>query len=141
MVNPMDTNAKGEVINMTERPRICSECQTRTEFKKITVEHERNGIRVQVSEVPAMVCPNCGTRSFPPGVANRIIMAVNEMMAAAERARQLVPDFQYLVSMTTPAAQIAEQQASYQAAQARQGKGESDASERSYDPQPSDNHT
>jgi YgiT-type zinc finger domain-containing protein len=125
---------------VNKRPRICSECQTRTEFRKITVEHERNGIRVQVSEVPAMVCPNCGTRSFPPGVTDRIIVAVNEMMAAAERARQLVPDFQYLVSMTTPATQVAEQQASYQAVQMRQGKGDSDASEGSHDAQPGDDH-
>ena len=59
---------------MDERPRICSECRTRTEFKKVTVEYERNGIKVQISDVPAMVCPNCGRRSFLPGVADKIIV-------------------------------------------------------------------
>lgn len=82
--------------------------------KALTVEYERNGITVQVSDVPAMVCPNCGTRSFPPGIADKIIGAVNEMLAAAERTRQQVPDLErYLVSMTTPATRAAEQQASY----------------------------
>jgi len=120
----MDASAEEEIVDMNERPRICSECRTRMEFKKITIEYERNGIRVQVSEVPAMVCPHCGTRSFPPGVTDRIIVAVNEMLAAAERTRQLAPDFQYLVSMTTPATQVAEQQASYQAM--KQEKGDSE---------------
>lgn len=93
---------------MDERPIICSECRTRTEFKKVTVEYERNGIKVQISDVPAMVCPNCGRRSFLPGVA------VNEMLAAAECARQQVPDFErYLVLMTTPTPQVAEQQTGY----------------------------
>ena len=59
---------------MDERPRICSECRTRTEFKKVTVEYERNGIKVQILDVPAMVCPNCGRRSFLPGVADKIIV-------------------------------------------------------------------
>lgn len=136
VVNPLDASAEGEIVDMNERPRICSECRTRTEFKKITVEYERNGIRVQVSEVPAMVCPNCGARSFPPGVADRIIMVVNEMLAATERARQLVPDFQYLVSMTAPATQVAEQQTSYQAV--KQEEGDSNAGERPHDAQPGD---
>ncbi len=101
-------------MDMDERPRICSECRTRTEFKKVTVEYERNGIRVQVSEVPAMVCPNCGARSFPPGVTDKIIVAVNEMLSAAERTRQRVPDFgRYLISITTPVTGVAEQQTSY----------------------------
>ncbi len=102
-------------MDINEQPRICSECRTRTEFKKVTVEYERNGIRVQVSEVPAMVCPRCGTRSFPPGVTDKIIVAVNEMLSAAERTRQQVPDFErYLVSMTTPVVGVAEQKASYE---------------------------
>lgn len=99
---------------MDERPRICSECRTRTEFKKVTVEYERNGIKVQISDVPAMVCPNCGRRSFLPGVTDKIIVAVDEMLAAAECARQQVPDFErYLVLMTTPPPQMAEQQTGY----------------------------
>ena len=136
VVNPMDPGAKREVIDMDERPRICSECQTRTEFKKITVEHEQNGIRVQVSEVLAMVCPNCGTRSFPPGVTDRIIVAVSEMLAAAERARQRVPDFQYSVSTTTTPVPIAEQRAGYQAE--TQEQGDPDVSERPHDLQSND---
>ena len=45
---------------------ICSECQTPTELRDITITFERNGIRAAMSGIPAMVCPHC-VQEYVPG--------------------------------------------------------------------------
>ncbi len=66
--------------------------------------------------MPAMVCPNCGAKSFPPGVADEVIMTINEMLAAAEKARQWAPDFRwYSLSIGAPTSQLAEEPVAYKA--------------------------
>jgi len=67
-----------------KRARICSDCHTQTEFRLVTEEYERGGVRVRISGIPAMVCPNCGSVSFPAGVTNRIAEAANALFAVAE---------------------------------------------------------
>ncbi len=67
-----------------KRPRLCSDCRHRTEWREVTQEYERNGLRVRLAGLPAMVCPHCGSISFPPGVAHKIVTAVNAFFALLE---------------------------------------------------------
>ena len=67
-----------------EKTRKCSDCHNRTEFKGISQEYERDGIRIVISGIGAFVCPVCGSISFPPGVANKIVKAFDALYALAE---------------------------------------------------------
>ncbi len=69
------------------RARLCSDCHTRTEFRFVTEEYERGGVRVRISGIPAMVCPNCGAVSFPAGVTTRVAEAANALFAVTEEQR------------------------------------------------------
>lgn len=63
---------------------MCSDCHSPTEFRVVTEEYERGGVRVRISGIPAMVCPNCGAVSFSAGVTTRIAEAANALCAVAE---------------------------------------------------------
>ena len=69
----------------------CTDCGTPMEFKAISREFEREGLRVRITGIPAAVCPRCGDVSFAPGVADGIVKAANAMFElAAERHRGLL---------------------------------------------------
>ena len=57
----------------------CTDCGTRMEFKTISREFEREGLRVRLTGIPAAVCPNCGDISLAPGEADKIVKAANAM--------------------------------------------------------------
>lgn len=79
---------------------ICSECQTPTELREITIEFDRKGIKAAMSGIPAMVCPSCGQEYVPGEVAGDVIDTVSRTIDATEallkrtdhRRRELFPD-------------------------------------------------
>jgi YgiT-type zinc finger domain-containing protein len=81
--------------------KICTECkQAKTQFQLVSMEFEREGVQVTVEGIPAMVCPNCGETAFAPGVAEQVIAAANEMLAAASQAKKKAPQLhQYIVEV------------------------------------------
>ena len=66
----------------------CSECGGPVRSRKIKQEFEREGIRVSVSGVRALVCNRCGEVYFPPGGAQALVEAANGLFALARRTRQ-----------------------------------------------------
>jgi YgiT-type zinc finger domain-containing protein len=76
-----------KTVRTMKKARLCSECrQARMEFRVSAMEFEEDGIHVKVSGVRAMVCPNCGATSFPPGVMDEILKTVNAVFEAAKKA-------------------------------------------------------
>jgi YgiT-type zinc finger domain-containing protein len=66
----------------------CSECGGSVRTRKIKQEFEREGIRVSVAGVRALVCSRCGEVYFPPGGAQALVEAANGLFALARRNRQ-----------------------------------------------------
>ncbi len=66
----------------------CSECGGAVRYRAITQEFEREGLRVSISGVRALVCSKCGEIYFEPGGAQALTEAVNCMFALAKRNRQ-----------------------------------------------------
>jgi len=62
-----------------ERPRLCADCRHQTRWQEVSHEFERDGLRVRISGIPAMVCPNCGAVSYPASVSDRILTAANSL--------------------------------------------------------------
>lgn len=62
----------------------CSDCGAEMEPKEVSQEYEREGLRVRIDGIPAMVCPNCGDISFAPGIANKIVRAANILFELTE---------------------------------------------------------
>ena len=56
------------------------------------MEFERKGVQVKIEGIPAMVCPNCGEKAFAPGIAEQVIAAANEMLAAADKVKKKAPN-------------------------------------------------
>jgi len=54
-----------------------------------TFEYEENDILVEVSNVPAWICPDCDDVSFPPGVSQQLITSVRELITATRRSRAI----------------------------------------------------
>jgi len=79
---------------------VCSECQTKTELRQITIEFERKGIRAVMSGIPAMVCPNCAGKYVPGDIAGDVIDTVSRTIDETEglfrrseaRRKKLVSD-------------------------------------------------
>jgi YgiT-type zinc finger domain-containing protein len=66
----------------------CLECGGSVRTRKIKQEFEREGIRVSVSGVRALVCSRCGEVYFAPGGAQALVEAANGLFALALRNRQ-----------------------------------------------------
>lgn len=64
--------------------KVCSECQTKTEPRDITIEFERKNIRATMSGIPAMVCPNCGEKYIPGDIAGDVIGIVSRTIDETE---------------------------------------------------------
>lgn len=65
------------------RPRICSDCGTQTEWSETEQEYARDGVRVRLSGLPAMVCPQCGSVSFTAETTDHILEAANALFKVA----------------------------------------------------------
>ena len=66
----------------------CSECGGEVRSRTITQEFEREGLRVSVSGIRALVCTACGEVYFEPGGAQALMEAANSLFAFARRNRQ-----------------------------------------------------
>lgn len=66
----------------------CSECGGPVRGRKIKQEFEREGVRVSVAGVRALVCTRCGEVYFAPGGAQALVEAANGLFALARRNRQ-----------------------------------------------------
>jgi len=45
----------------------------------VSHEFERDGLRVRISGIPAMVCSNCGVVSYSAGVPDKILAAADSL--------------------------------------------------------------
>ncbi len=61
---------------------LCANCRRQIEWREASQEFERDGLRVRISGIPAMVCPHCGAISYPAGVPDKIIAATNSLFMA-----------------------------------------------------------
>jgi RNA polymerase subunit RPABC4/transcription elongation factor Spt4 len=86
---------------MTGKPiPVCGEHQTKKEWRPTTFEYNDEGIRVQVPNVLAWVCPQDGEASFTPETADELIATLRELAAIAKRARERRPVFtEYIVAV------------------------------------------
>ena len=66
----------------------CSECGGAVRYRTITQEFEREGMRVCVSGIRALVCTACGEVYFEPGGAQALVEAVDGLFALAKRNHQ-----------------------------------------------------
>lgn len=56
--------------------------------RSIEQEFERDGVRVSVAGIRAMVCAKCGEVYFRPGGAQALVEAANGLFALASQNRQ-----------------------------------------------------
>ena len=86
-------DAKGTMSVKREHPRAnqpsaCTECGGVMKDRTISQEFEREGVRVSVSGVRALVCAQCGEVYFEPGGAQALVEAVEALFALARKNRQ-----------------------------------------------------
>jgi YgiT-type zinc finger domain-containing protein len=74
---------------MKRQPRSpCSQCGGPVRTRTIKQEFEREGTRVSVSGIRALVCTKCGEVYFVPGGAQALVEAANGLFALARQNRQ-----------------------------------------------------
>ena len=71
-----------------DTPSFCIECGGSLEWQTINQEFEREGVRVSVSGIHALVCVRCGEVYFEPGGAQALVEAVEALFALARENRQ-----------------------------------------------------
>ncbi|TDA64029.1 MAG: YgiT-type zinc finger protein [Clostridia bacterium] len=92
--------AKKGVPKVSSKTRKCSECGRQTVWQKVPLDFERKGIKVTISEVEAMVCPNCHEVYFSPEVAEKVHSNAEKLLLAAEASLATAPEIKrYLVTM------------------------------------------
>jgi len=64
--------------------KFCSECKVENELREITLHLEKGDIKVEVTGVPAMVCPRCGQEYIPSSVSREVLEAADELAACLE---------------------------------------------------------
>ena len=73
-------------IDISKEP--CSECGGRLQRKYITQEFEREGVKVKLSDIAALVCSECGEIYFQPGGAEKVAEAANSLIRLAVIEKQ-----------------------------------------------------
>ena len=66
----------------------CSNCGGKVRHKAISREFTREGTRVTVRGVRAIVCTKCGEVCFEPDAAQALLDAANALFALARKNRQ-----------------------------------------------------
>jgi YgiT-type zinc finger domain-containing protein len=66
----------------------CSTCGGPVRVRTIKQEFEREGVRISVSGIRALVCAKCGEIYFAPGGAQALVSAANGLFALARQNRQ-----------------------------------------------------
>lgn len=74
------------MTNVTHAP--CSECGGEVKNQIVMREFEREGVRVEVSGIRALVCQQCGEIYFAPGGAQVVVEAANSLFELARKNRQ-----------------------------------------------------
>ena len=84
------TNAKREeTTRKTDTSKEpCSECGGRLVRKHIAQEFEREGVKVKLSGIAALVCTDCGEIYFQPGGADKVAAAANSLFTLAVVEKQ-----------------------------------------------------
>ncbi len=74
-------------------------------WERITLTYERDGITLQIKDVPAWVCADCGKRLLTGEVATQVDDILNrlEKNLVFERLREDVTRFQHIVSQVRSA--------------------------------------
>ena len=65
----------------------CSRCGGRVERRSTIEEFEREGVRVSISGIQALVCDSCGEVYLEPGWAQALVQAANGLFARARANR------------------------------------------------------
>lgn len=73
-------------IDTSKEP--CSECSGRLERKHIAQEFEREGVKVKLSGIAALVCTECAEIYFLPGGADKVAAAANSLFNLAVIEKQ-----------------------------------------------------
>jgi YgiT-type zinc finger domain-containing protein len=68
-------------IDTSKEP--CSECSGMLERQLITQEFEREGVKIKLSGISALVCIDCGEIYFQPGGADKVAAAANSLFNLA----------------------------------------------------------
>ncbi len=66
----------------------CSECGGEVKTQTIKQEFEREGVRVEVDGIRALVCQECGEIYFLPGGAQAVVEAADSLFALARKNHQ-----------------------------------------------------
>ena len=67
-----------------ERPIKCVECGTQTLWGKVEATFEYHGVRLTVTGIKGMVCPQCGRQYVPGPEAVALSEAAEEVFQAQE---------------------------------------------------------
>ncbi len=65
--------------NKSEQPK---------EWRKTTFEYEENGIKIQIPDIYAWICPETGEASFTPETTDELILTVRDLLETAKRAKK-----------------------------------------------------
>ena len=71
---------------LMEQP--CSECGNILEHRLISQEFEREGIKIRLAGIKALVCRGCGEIYFHPGGAEKVVKAANCLFELAQTEKQ-----------------------------------------------------
>jgi len=66
----------------------CTECGGEITNRVITQDYEREGLRVTVSGIRALVCAQCGEIYYEPGGAQALVDAVDSLFELARKNNQ-----------------------------------------------------
>lgn len=74
-----------------KKSKPCPHCKALMELKNTTLHFEREGFYADVENVSAYICPRCGTRSIPGGVALKIGKTIDALFKRAKTAEPSFP--------------------------------------------------
>ena len=66
----------------------CSDCDGKTSYQTISQEFEREGLRIKISGIKAIVCETCGEIYFAPGGSEKLAQVANSMFDLAKVEHQ-----------------------------------------------------
>ncbi len=75
-------------MNKDLAKKSCAECRSKLEYRLISQDFERGGVKVKLGGIKAYVCSKCGETYFLPGGADKVAKAVNAMFELAKTERQ-----------------------------------------------------
>lgn len=76
----------------------CSVCKAKLEEKRITYTQELEGKVYVVSDVPALVCPQCGEQYLSPDTVDRIQEVIEKGEKGKTKPVKQIPVFHFPVA-------------------------------------------